>query len=267
MRFHFSGRILVGSIAGAVLLYSIGMISYKLINQAESKIEYESFQAIYTEAHRLKNTPEPVSVLFPSPAIESDQMAGPPPKHVRERFKELLLLNPDTVGWITIQNSNIDYPVVQAEDNDYYLHHSFQRKKNAAGAVFMDFRNQSDENNYNTILYGHQMKNGTMFQTLDNYLDKTFFEENRYIQFDNLYQDRKWEVFSVYITPVSFNYIRTKFESDHDYSDFLRTIADKSLHSAEVDLHSGDRILTLSTCNYEFDNARLVVHAKLVEEG
>jgi sortase B len=259
----------------STFLYSIATISYKLIDQMESKKSYKQIQSIYHEIERAEKPLKPVNIYTVTPvagfqAKDSHPIAGfqrpaeAPPRKLNPRFEELLKINKDTVGWLTIPHSNIDYPILQADDNDYYLHHSFEHKKNSAGAIFMDYRNDPLSIGQNTILYGHRMRDGSMFKHLVKYLDNRFFTENPIITFDGLVKDGKWQVFSAYITDTSFNYIQTKFDSDNQYSAFLKAISERSKHKTSITLSIDDKILTLSTCSYEFDNARIVVHAKLI---
>ncbi len=183
---------------------------------------------------------------------------------IMDRFMPLLEKNQDVTGWIRVPNTIIDYPIVHTDNNDYYLDHSFEHKKSSAGAIFMDYRNIGDASDRHTIIYGHHMKDGSMFKGLTKYTDPSFMEQNRIITTSTLYEEIEWEIFSVYVTDISFYYIITDFRSNRDYVDFLHTLQDKSLLSHEIELSSSDQILTLSTCTYDFDDARFVIHAKRV---
>lgn len=184
---------------------------------------------------------------------------------IMAKYEPLLEINDDVTGWVKIEGTKINYPVVQWEDNDYYLNHNIEKKDSQAGAIFMDFRNDKEGNNKNTILYGHHMKDDSMFNSLMGYKKQSFYKEHPIIEFDNLYEDMKWEIFSVYITDVDFYYIQTDFHDEETYNDFLKQIKEKSLYDTGVEVNKDDRILTLSTCTYEFNNARFAVHAKLVK--
>ncbi|BBH24940.1 SrtB family sortase [Paenibacillus baekrokdamisoli] len=181
-----------------------------------------------------------------------------------ERFAQLKEINEDIVGWIQIPDTEIDYPIVQGEDNEYYLKHTFEKIKNVSGAIFMDYRNDPELQDANTIVYGHHMKNGTMFKALQNYKDLDFFNKHRIIMYDTPTGHYEWEVFSVYVTSTEFYYIQPTFKTNEQYATFLNKIHSKSMHPSEITLVDQDRILTLSTCSYEFDNARLVIHARLL---
>lgn len=239
------------------------MIGANLFDRAESKTEYAGLRDLYHEAPVFV----PDKTAAEAPIVRAD--APSDPEAILPRFKPLISKNEDTVGWIRIEGTSIDYPVVQAEDNDYYLHHSFDRKKNSAGAIFMDDNNDPiDRSRWrNIILYGHHMRDGMMFKGLAKYLDRSFFDGHRVIRFDLLNEEIEWEIFAVYVTDVSFDYIRSSFADDREYRLFQDAILAKSEYDTGVKLKSEDEILTLSTCDYTFDNARLVVHARRIGEA
>lgn len=185
----------------------------------------------------------------------------------RDCFAAVLQDNPDVVGRITIEGLDIAYLVTQTIDNDYYLKYGYDRQKSKSGAIFLDYRchvsNEPLTGHY--ILYGHNMKNGTMFHNVKKYAEEEYFDNNRIIRFDTLYSDHEWEVFSAYVTGTDFNYIKTSFDSDDEWLGFINELQSKSLYQKDVALNADDVVLTLSTCSYEFDDARFVVHARLVK--
>jgi SrtB family sortase len=132
---------------------------------------------------------------------------------IQDNFIELLEINQDVVGWLHIEGTVIDYPVLQAEDNDFYLRRDWQKNDNIAGSIFMDYRNDilSIQPGSNTIIYGHRMNDGSMFGELIKYESRWNFENHRIIHLDTLYETYEWEIFSAYITDTSFDYIRTEF--------------------------------------------------------
>ena len=180
-------------------------------------------------------------------------------------FEQLHEINEDIVGWISIDGTSIDYPVVQARDNIYYLSHSVYKEESSAGTIFMDSRNGSSPLDKNTVLYGHHMKNGMMFHDLAFYKEAAFYKKHPYVEYGGVEGIGKWEVFSAYVTNTADNYIETQFDSDEDFEQFLERVVSKSLYHTGCEVKGADKILTLSTCSYEFDDARMVVHAKLVE--
>ncbi|MEI3613206.1 class B sortase [Pseudogracilibacillus sp. SO30301A] len=186
---------------------------------------------------------------------------------VRKQFHELHEINPDIVGWITIDDTIINYPIVQTNDNEYYLTRNYKKEESRAGSIFMDYRNELLSDNQNIVLYGHRMKDETMFNQLTKYLDKDFFTNHSKVYFDTLYDGYDAEVFSVYYTTTDFDYIQTEFESKDEYKLLLEEIHEKSIYQTDVKVTENDQIITLSTCDYTIDpdEGRLVVHAKLVE--
>jgi sortase B len=174
--------------------------------------------------------------------------------------------NSDTIGYIKIENTKIDYPVVYSGDNTYYMDRNFEKKKSKAGAIFLDHRcdYQDFSKTRNVILYGHRMRNGQMFKHVTKYLKEDFFVDNRRITFNTLDGEYEWEVFSVFITDVEFYYIDTEFEFDEKWLWFLNQCKDYSKFETDTTLEADDVILTLSTCVVN-DNERLVLMAKLIK--
>ena len=181
-------------------------------------------------------------------------------------FSELIKENKDTIGWLIVNNTNINYPVVQTTDNDYYLTHAFDKNKNQAGWVYADFRNSFDEFDKNTIVYGHGRKDKVMFGSLTNTLEKNWYtnSDNQLIQFSTLKYDTMWQIFSIYKIEAESYYISTEFDSDDSYKEFIDTMISRSIYNFNIDVNTNDKILTLSTCYNDY-GMRLVVQAKLVK--
>ena len=175
--------------------------------------------------------------------------------------------NSDTVGWINVNNTNINYPFVHYKDNDYYLNHSFDKSYNEAGWVFMDYRNNINLDNKNTILYAHSRLDKTMFGSLSKTLHSSWFtnRDNHIIRLSMEKENTLWQIFSVYKIKEESYYITTDFSSDSDYSKFLDTIKNRSIYDFNTKVSIEDRVLTLSTC-YS-DTERTVVHAKLIKRS
>ncbi len=181
-------------------------------------------------------------------------------------INELKKVNDDTVGWLTVRNTNIDYPVVQTSDNDFYLDRNYYQEKDYSGWVFMDFRNDIDEMDHNTIIYAHnRFDSGLMFGTLDNAKDEDWLanKNNHIITFNTLNEEMSFEIFSIYKIGNTNDYIANNFNSDNHYLTFIELISNRSLYDFDVNVTTDDYILTLSTC-YEYTN-RFVVHARLIK--
>ncbi len=182
-------------------------------------------------------------------------------------FTELKEKNSDIAGWLTVGGTNINYPVVQTTDNDYYLTHAFDKSNNRAGWVFMDYRNDKNSYGKNTIIYAHNMKDKTMFGSLKTLLTKDWYnvEENRIIKMSSEKYNTLWQIFSVYTIPTTNDYIWTdeNFTSEAQYQEFLDKIKGRSYTDFKTSVSNTDRVLTLSTCHGS--EKKLVVHAKLIK--
>lgn len=179
-------------------------------------------------------------------------------------FTQLKIKNSDTVGWLQVPGTNINYPIVQTIDNDYYLRHSFDRTYNDAGWVFVDYRNNLYDDR-NLIIYGHARLNLTMFGTLKNVVKSSWYtnSSNHLIKLSTPSLNTSWQVFSTYVINEENYYIKTSFDSNSEYLDFLNTLKGRSVYNYNANLSENDRILTLSTCYT--DNKRVVLHAKLIK--
>lgn len=180
-------------------------------------------------------------------------------------FNSLKRTNPDVVGWLKVNGTNINYPFVQSSDNDYYLTHSFNKSYNGAGWVFLDYRNNGT-NNKNTIIYAHGRSNKTMFGTLKNVLNNGWLNNtnNYVIKISTETENSLWQIFSVYRIPTTSDYLQTNFNDETEYQNFLDMIKDRSSHNFDTNVVSTDNILTLSTCYNNSD--KMVVHAKLIKK-
>ena len=182
-------------------------------------------------------------------------------------FNELLAKNSDTVGWIQVKGTNINYPIVQTTDNSYYLNHAFDKTSNDAGWVFMDYRNDAVNFNQNTILYAHSRLTGSMFGSLKNILESSWYtnKNNHIIRLSTPTENTMWQVFSVYTIPKESYYITPSFNTLEAYSEFLNTIKGRSEVEFSGTVNTDDKVLTLSTCQDNFGN-RIVMHAKLIKK-
>lgn len=181
-------------------------------------------------------------------------------------FDSLLNINKDIKGWIIFNDEKVNYPILQSNDNNYYLTHTFDKKKNSLGAIFMDYRSSS-LGARNVVLYGHNGISGAMFGSLKDVLKNNYFdkEENRIIKVLDVDNNiRNYEIFSVYTINKESYYITTSFDDDQEYEKFLNTIKDRSIVRFDSDLSDVENVLTLSTCHGAAGTSRrLVIHAKL----
>ncbi len=173
-------------------------------------------------------------------------------------FNKLKSINDETVAWINIPNTNVDYPIVKHKDNSFYLNHSFDKSHNISGWLFMDYRNNNDFTDKNTIIYAHGMLNGTMFGSLRNLL-KLDDLKNTSI---NIYTEKgliEYKIFSIYKIPTTDDYLKISFENN-EFTNFIDLIGPRSEKYLDETVNEKDTILTLSTCYDETE--KLVIHAK-----
>jgi len=174
--------------------------------------------------------------------------------------------NQETVGWIQIKGTNINYPIVQHKDNSYYLNHDFYQKKSSVGWIFADYRNDLNTLNNNTIIYGHNLINRTMFGDIPTFLKKTWLDNPNkpYIKLSTKNHNSIWQIFSIYKIKPTVDYLQAKFNSIENYNNFINMIKNRSIKDFKVEILPTDKIITLSTCD-DTGNYRVVVHAKLIK--
>lgn len=174
-------------------------------------------------------------------------------------FDALADVNSQVVGWIYCEDTVINYPIAQAEDNDYYLHHLFDGTYNSTGCIFLDCRNSSDFTDPHSIIYGHHLRSGNMFAGLMDYKDQAYYEAHP--QFLLMTPSRNYivDIFAGYVANVADEAWRMDFGTEDEYASWLKESIEKSCIRSEVVPTTADRILTLSTCSYEFNNARFVL--------
>ena len=203
----------------------------------------------------------------------TEETTGPPIKskvyqnkfdYLRAKYNN----NEDVIGIVKIPGTTIYYPVMYYDkDNEFYLNRNPYKQPNSAGSIFMDFENNVERSDPNTILYGHQMSanSNTMFHTLSYYTDANFFINHRYIIFSTIYENNVWEVFAYFIADTSFYYIQVFFNSERAFLDLAAEMKAKSIYDTGIDIKEGDRILTLSTCTNMEPDTRYVLAARLIK--
>ena len=180
-------------------------------------------------------------------------------------FEKLKEINNDTVGWLTVNNTKIDYPVVQSTDNDYYLYRDYYKNKNRHGWIYMDYRNNIEDLSDNTIIFGHNLANQKMFGTLRYVTNPSWYKKssNQIITFNTTKANMKWQIISIYKIPVTNDYLIANFASSEDKLNFLDMITQRSIYDFNATYDENTKIITLSTCS-NGSKDRLVVHAKLI---
>ena len=180
-------------------------------------------------------------------------------------FAMLKSINSDTVGWIQVPDTPIDYPIVQAEDNDRYLHTDFEGNESVGGAIFLDFESDPDLKGYNNILYGHHMKNGSMFKALVNYKDQEYFEDHPYFTIYTPEEEIFLRVIAAYYGDADPQARRTRFATDEEFNEYVDEMTSKCPYRVELE-GEVESLYSLITCSYEFDDARTFVYAVPADE-
>ena len=205
-----------------------------------------------------ENIEENITIIEPTEEIEKVKYSVD--------FKSLKETNKDAIAYIKVSGINIDYVVVKGKDNSYYLNHNFEKKWNSAGWIFADYHNKFDETDKNIIIFGHSMKNGSMFGTLKKILDKDWYEneENHEIVLVTEMGTYYYQVFSTYSIKPEDYYINTVFQNNDEFDEFVKKLKSRSVYDYKVDVSGEDKILTLSSCT-AYGSKRVVLHAKLIK--
>lgn len=180
-------------------------------------------------------------------------------------FNALRELNPEHTAWIQIPGTVINYPVMQGDDNDYYLKHLPDGKQNKMGSIFLDYRNSPDFTDKNTLIYGHYMKSGDMFAALKKYHEQSFYDRHPTVSLFTPEKDYALELYAGYLLDSAKEVPPLKFKSEADFEQYLADIKKRSVFKSEVSVSTEDKLVTLVTCAYDFENARLIIVGKLTD--
>ena len=182
-------------------------------------------------------------------------------------FDSLKQKNSDTIAWLKVNGTSIEYPIIKTTNNDFYMTHSFDKSYNSAGWVFMDYKDKFDGTDNNMVIYGHNRRDGSMFGTLKNILTEKWQNntDNFIIPLITENEKSEYRVFSVYRIEKEDYYITTNFGTDNEFQKFIDKIKSRSVKNFDVDVNTEDHILTLSTCA-DNNKYRVVLHAKKITE-
>ncbi len=258
-------RIIISAIAGVVFSALLVFAGLKIYQWRMDDIHTEEQQeetADIAEGHEVEAEGE---LINPPEDKQNDYwyFIGLPFYEVN--FSELQARNSDTIGFIHMNNNNVNYPVVQSGDNDYYLHHAFDGSYNDAGWVFMDYRSSLNPPSQNTVIYGHGRYNGTVFGSLQSVLTPQWQanRDNHAIWLSTPTENLMYQIFSIYTIEAESYYIRQNFTPD-EWATWVETMASRNMSSINTSVLPSDQILTLSTCKDD-NNNRIVIHAKLIK--
>lgn len=276
-------NILLVVFAGVFLVSGYFLMDYAIISRQQQN-QYDELAQLMAQAQQVTPTRPAVTEPDPTepegteeatePTIDPNLVPVTDPQtgetvYMLPEFTELYLRNTDLVGWINIHNTKINYPVVQSKDRvDYYLHRDFYGKDSAHGCIYV--REQCDvfAPSDNLTIYGHRMRDGSMFRALLNYQKKEFYDEHKYIQFSTLTEKHIYEVAYVFRTTATykgfFYHLFVDAENEADYQEFIDSCQELSLYDTGITPVYGDKLITLSTCEWSQEDGRLVVVAKRV---
>lgn len=255
---------MIGTVIFAVLFLFSGVMIYRhYTEEKESKEVFESVVGLVNEEPTVQTAPNESTGTT---AEEQDTPAEPTPY---DKYGEVYEQNNDFVGWICIEGTNINYPVMQTPDNpDFYLKHSFDKGYSDYGVPYV--QEECDlVSSDNLIIYGHHMKNGSMFSDLCEYVSKDFYEQHKIIRFDTLSAFGEYEIVAVFKTVATANegfkyYHFVDAEDEAAFNAYVEGCKELSMYDTGISAEYGDKLITLSTCEYSRTNGRMVVVAKLI---
>lgn len=191
---------------------------------------------------------------------------------VLPKYETLYNSNRRLIGWIKIADTNIDYPVMQCDNNTYYLDHNFDQEEDSVGALFLDYQCDVIEGSDNFIIYGHHLRSGKMFSSLSNYESESYYNRHKYIDFDTIYEEGTYQVMYAFRSrvynaeDVVFKYYQfINANSEEEFNSYMKEMSELSYYDTGVTARYGDQLLTLSTCDYNETNGRFVVVAKKID--
>lgn len=261
----------VSIVSGIIAVLAVIGVAIYLISMGQARREYaELSQEIYIPTPSPAPTAEPTPVPTPESSPEPTPEPTPEPVHIPVNFDSLRSINSDVIAWVEVEGTDIDYPVLyDTSDDMYYLDHTYRGTYTAAGSIFIQDYNTDDFSDFNTVLYGHNMADRTMFAQLHNFRnDASFFEENDTIIIYTPDSKLTYEIFAAYRTNnlnILGNYPVGTAEEREDYIDHIYSHSEIARFDYDVDVTEADRIITLSTC-IGHDSYRYVVQGVLISE-
>ncbi|MGN1418122.1 MAG: class B sortase [Acutalibacteraceae bacterium] len=276
----------------AIVVASAVLVREYYLHKQNEELESEISDMILSEAETTKKQKKESTTKKKEEATTKQQTTAPTPEqqwadikqqypntlfppNMQLKYAKLYAINNDFVGYLSADGVNLNLPIVQTDNDDEYLTKNFYGKTTKYGCPFVTHLNNITELDKNTVIFGHHMNDGTVFGALDAYKSIEGFKKAPVITFNTLYKDYKWKVIAAFITNAYekddnnyvFQYYFTSLSTQESFSAFLNELAQRSLYNTGVDVQASDKLLTLSTCSHEFEDARFVVVARLVRSG
>ncbi|MDE7424154.1 MAG: class B sortase [Lachnospiraceae bacterium] len=254
-------RIIILISCVAICLFS----AYKLIS---IQMNYKKGEKLYEDIKQqvvMTKTPTEAEAVTVTPDDSEETKDRQTALDISVDFDVLKKTNPDIFGWLYLPYGSISYPLLQGEDNDTYLHQAYDKTPNNFGSIFIDYRNNNNLLDKHTIIYGHNMKNGSMFGTLKQFCDEKFYQKNKYFFILTPKVIYTYKVFSYHVADAKGRVYDVFYKDDGEYKEFIDLAKQSSYLDTGVKVSTENRTITLSTCTSS-DDKRFVVHAKLAEE-
>lgn len=251
-----TGRILTDT----VLVFALCVAGYSGFKLYEGLSTYNQSKNVYDEIRE-------TAVKQPEPQKQEDSSI----EEIQEESEDidhaaLSAINPDYVGWIRMKNSYIDYPMVQGTDNSFYLDHLYTKEYNYVGSVFLDCNNNRNFSDRNTVIYAHNVKNGTMFMEIAKFEDPSYYAEHDEIEIFTQQCNYKLYPVAGILTTGSDNYVSFNFGSDEEFMNYVSYFTDHSTFVSRVELQPTDQTVLLSTCSYSLEDGRYALLCKTVKQ-
>lgn len=246
------------------VISSIALIKIFIIDSLKTKQKNLKINDIYHSNETVNDNEE----IIPEQNEKIEKIESKSKEETtNEKLEKLTKINSDIVGWLYINDSAINLPVLKNPDNAplFYLDHDYERKNSKHGSIFIDDNCKNFNNTKNIVLHGHSMKDGTMFAGLLKYTNKDFYKKRQIVTLDTSQKTFKFKIFSVFITNTLakhgeiFNYIKSEFNDDKDFLKFVDELKKRSIYKVSEQIEASSRLITLSTCSYEYEGARTVV--------
>lgn len=240
----------LGIVSGLVYIGASTYIKYKEKNMYDKLAEFMKEENIGSEKTEESKEPE-----------KSERIA---------KLEELHSQNEDICAWIEIADTNINYPVLHTNNNEFYLNHDYEKKYSVRGSIFLDKDVDLNKPSSNFLMYGHRNKQGAMFEQLLKYKDKEFYENHKTIKFITLTEDAEYEILSVFYSRVYYKkeknvfryYYFTNADTEEEYNDYVENCKKASIYDTDVEATFGDQLITLSTCNYHTEDRKICSSCK-----
>ena len=255
-----------------IFIGSAGYLAFYFLQSKHSEDQFEELETLIDEYDPSAQVSGDSAGVNPEDTVSGITFVDVDGVQVQARMEKIYRKNHDFVGWLSIEDTKISYPVMQTpEDEEYYIRRDFYGESSSAGTLFSDTESDIKKPSDNILIYGHNMKTGTMFHDLLKYEDASFYNNHKYIQFDTIYGDGTYEVIAAFRTKIraedeaGFRYYHFfNAEDASQFDDYVKNCKDLTPYDISTNASYGDTLLTLSTCAYHTTNGRFVVVAKKI---